>query len=170
MFAQVDSAMKAAIQAALGSHVNEVATHPGHWSADVVNSMLLSAPAVYTSFDKGTLLDENKLKSRWHLYLVTKSPAEDEQSSAYAMVTTLLSALHGLDLGQADELTFKSVKNRPDLAEDQTGYQCHEIQFWLEMPWPDLVEVGTLDDFLGYHAEQQGADSDDVLVAADVTL
>lgn len=170
MFAQVDSALNAAISKALGAHVKEVASHPGHWSKDVVNSMLLSAPAVYTSFSKGKLFDENKLKSRWTLYLVTKYPADDEQSSAYALIVRLLVALHGLELEQADGLMFKSVKNLAHLADDQTGYQCHELKFDLLMPWPDQVALDDLDDFLRYHADATTPDGKQTLIAADTKV
>lgn len=169
MILKAENGIKAAIRAALGQTVKAVETHPGNWSKETIKHMLVTAPSVYVGFTMGTRQNVNQLKGIWHVYLVARALQGNKEVGIYEMTEQLLIALHGLDLDQADALTFKQVKNLFSFAEAQRGVCCYEMTFELPMDWPDHVDESALDAFERFHADSVNQ-NDDVLISADTEL
>lgn len=172
MLIETEAALQARIQAVLGRSVRKIESHPGRWGNEVIKRLMADAPSVYTAFSMGRYdqLGGDVLQGQWHVYLVARALNGYREVGIYQLLQALVPSLHEYDLGEADALRLKSVKNLFSYSQAKAGFCCYEILFELPMRLTEF-DPSVLDDWLRYHADHVDAENPEhILASADVEI
>jgi phage gp37-like protein len=179
-----ETALIELIKSALGNKVKTVASLPGDWDANMLQRLIVIAPAVYVSFLGGPAIsrdgDDAGLNSRWGIYAVTTDPSGHAARrlgsqiaiGAYEILATVIPAIHNQTVpdigtlqlsGQIDNLFTGSLAKK--------NLTIYEAQFSVPLYFDSALDLNSLDDFVTFDGKYDLNTADDKIDAEDnVTL
>lgn len=166
MLGQIEDAMIARCQRAVGTAVTTIQVLPGAWDDRRLPAILGDLPGIYIAWSGGPGVPGSRalLDSQYSVYVVT-GPHSDEQArrrgdangaGAYPLLEKLVPALHGLSVERIGTLQLERVDNLYSAQAEQHEVAIYGAQFVLnKLLFPAALSTADLADFTTYHANSK---------------
>ncbi|WP_048797110.1 MULTISPECIES: phage protein Gp37 [Serratia] len=154
MIAETENALLARITTLFGNRVRRVDTHPGDWSDKALQSLLITAPAVYVAWLGGERgRTRSRMDSRWVCYVCGQvlNGHESDRMGIYQMVGLLIGGLEGFSPGTPTPMRYLQAQNLYTDAQGASGVAMYGVYFSCEEQFAPLTDLNTLDDFLRHY-------------------
>lgn len=154
IIAQTSDALIAKIRDLCGTHLREIAEHPGQWDDSSVRRLVRNPPAVYIAW-LGQQPNRNRrlVTARWGVFVVAAvlNGQRQGQVGIYQIVEQLSAGLHQTQIAPSGIFELQSVQNLWSDTQSGMGVAVYGMYFNAEQPLPEQIDEATLDDFIVYH-------------------
>jgi phage gp37-like protein len=168
MIAETETALLAHIHAVLGDSCNFVEPHPGNWSDDTVNEIILSGPSVYVAWLGAKPTSQSYvINNEWAVFIVANvlNGTREDPLGAYQMAEKIMAMFAGRQLAGVGTMKFDRAKNLWSDIRAGAGNAVYALYFMNPAIVEPVVPVGELDDFLRHYQEFKQRDGAPVLKA-----
>lgn len=151
MISETQAAIIAAIRQTLGNAVKSVEPHPGDWSAQTLQRVIMSAPAVYVAWlgaKPGSR--PQQIVNKWVVFIAaqTLNGVRADAVGTYQLTERLMAMFAGTHIAGVNAMTLTNARNLWSEQQNNVGAAMYALYYDEQSVLDPITPEQGLDDFL----------------------
>lgn len=151
MISEAQAAIIAAIRQTLGDSVKSVEPHPGDWSVQTLQRVIMSAPAVYVAWlgaKPGNRAQQ--IVNKWVVFIAaqTLNGVRADAVGTYQITDRLMAMFAGTSIPGVNAMNFTDARNLWSEQQSNTGAAMYALYYDESATLEPITPEDGLDDFL----------------------